>query len=215
MRMHHRNGSRDFKCPTCPKSFFNKACLASHLRLHTVLKTSCYFCKRKFATADLVRHTRTHTQEKPFNCPKNNCKYSSSYSNNLQKHWRTQHPPVEGRLQLKSYFCYFCSKMFTQSSNLVTHVRSHTLEKPFTCGLCLKRCNTQGKLTCHIYSHTMEKPFKCKECQKSFRVRYRLRDHIRAVHRKEKRFYCEFCDYSSYQKANLAIHVLHHDTKMV
>ena len=39
----------------------------------------------------------------------------------------------------KPHKCVVCGKAFSQSSNLITHMRKHSGYKPFACGLCEKR----------------------------------------------------------------------------
>ena len=69
----------------------------------------------------------------------------------------------------KPYNCSICTKLFSNQSNLKSHVRTiHTGEKPFTCTLCDKSFSQSSDLKKHQRSHTGEKPYTCTLCDKSF-----------------------------------------------
>ncbi|XP_016088293.1 zinc finger and SCAN domain-containing protein 2-like isoform X3 [Sinocyclocheilus grahami] len=77
----------------------------------------------------------------------------------------------------KSYVCKYCGKAFTGLSNVVTHQRVHTGERPFKCDTCGKLFTEAGNLKKHQRVHTGEKPFICPRCGKRFAWICNLKTH--------------------------------------
>ncbi|XP_040177649.1 oocyte zinc finger protein XlCOF8.4-like isoform X2 [Rana temporaria] len=114
-------------------------------------------------------------------------------------------PPVTHHRGGEMFPCSICGICFTRRTELLSHQRSHTVEKPYSCSECGK-CFTQiGNLTVHMKAHTGGKPYSCMECGKSFCFISALTKHQR-IHTGEKPYSCAECGRCFSQRANLIAH---------
>ncbi|KAG5272573.1 hypothetical protein AALO_G00167000 [Alosa alosa] len=77
--------------------------------------------------------------------------------------------------------CVICHRGFNSRSNLRSHMRIHTLDKPFACRFCNRRFSQSSTLRNHVRLHTGERPYKCEVCQSAYSQLAGLRAHQKSA----------------------------------
>ncbi|KAG6924153.1 zinc finger and SCAN domain containing 2, partial [Chelydra serpentina] len=136
---------------------------------------------------------RTHTGEKPYECP--DCQRGFTRRSDLNKHRRVH----TGE---RPFRCASCGKSFSQSSHLITHKRLHEEAKPYKGsvrttptvlqeddpGKDTQSRGSVGQSSAEISdgeSHLAGKPHQCPDCGERFDASSELDVH-RRTHREEK-----------------------------
>lgn len=173
----------------------------------------------------MVKHIRTHTDERPFKCQI--CPYASRNSSQLVVHLRTHTGDAPFR-------CSECTAAFKINSDLKRHMRMHSGEKPYACEQCDYRSAIKGNLTNHIkLNHSDNRKLTCDQCDFTASSKKLLKEHIREhitkafrctnctyttsscsalknhirIHTNEKPYDCSICRYSCRQACNLRTHI--------
>ncbi|CAD7093403.1 unnamed protein product [Hermetia illucens] len=227
LRMHERS---DHECSICKEKFTNEHRFKYHMRTHDPSKLfHCTVCGKSFmAVHHLKAHDLMHKDIRPFSCDTCDKKYRDKRS--LETHMRKH----SGE---RPYVCHICKKDFAIRTSYVLHVRKHehafkemeenggdvqlrgqdlsTLQAfPYKCSICSQGFKVAYSLAAHFDKHSEVRGFDCEECGKAFKNRPSLKQHVRLVHLKIKKYFCEFCRKKFTLPEELKSHkLIHRDEK--
>ncbi|GFQ66024.1 PR domain zinc finger protein 12 [Trichonephila clavata] len=91
----------------------------------------------------------------------------------------------------KKLNCVICHKGFNSRSNLRSHMRTHTQQKPFKCNVCFRRFSQSSTLRNHTRLHTGEKPYRCNTCRSAYSQLAGLRAHQKSSQHRPKLYFVQ------------------------
>ncbi|XP_055295142.1 zinc finger protein 300-like [Sitodiplosis mosellana] len=124
---------------------------------------------------------------------------------NAKKQNKRTIPRNKEKKMQKKHKCEVCDHMTLSKSNLLTHLRIHTGEKPFQCDVCSNTFSRKYNLIRHKKTHGQ---FRCTKCNQGFERESVTINHERCCN--PRQFECEICGHKAKQKINLTYHMRIH-----
>ncbi|XP_070382153.1 zinc finger protein 567-like isoform X2 [Dermacentor albipictus] len=156
------------------ESSLKQSKLAEHCRKRSRENHKCESCGKQFYRSDhLVRHYRTHTDERPYKCKICDKMFRRPYDLDVHKRIHAGERP---------YKCEICDKSFSHRSTLRKHQLTHSDEKPHVCLICTRAFKAKDSLKRHLNLNCRYGALVCDMCNLSFPDNSQLSHHRQAMH---------------------------------
>ena len=201
-----------YTCDRCGKVFKRKFLLNKHMICHNSARPyqceSCGFCFK--LPSALHAHKQTHIQTKAYKCM--SCDKEFRSSDGMKNHNIKYHMTKDDfkSYKKKIYTCGYCGTMTGMKHVHVSHVRSHTGEKPFVCSDCEKAFATQRALNVHQKKHhDGSKPLKtCDICKLDFWENSKYKRHLKSKkHGSKSLKTCDLCKSDFWENSKYKRHL--------
>lgn len=190
--------SPDFICFVCNNEFDDMAKLHVHMSMkHKGIKVCCRFRKK-------ITINKTSLFYQPYRCEY--CGKAFATTKSVCVHLQLHHFGRDDK-----YLCLPCKKYFHRSNDLFDHnVIVH--KKAYQCRACCKCFNQMSELTTHERLHSFNKPFSCEQCGEAFMSQSSLSLHVNRAHEFsiDRPIHCPLCDYSFSKQSDLNAHIYVH-----
>lgn len=170
------SGEKRYKCNLCEKSYDRNYRLVNHQRIHTKERPfKCQWCGKDFISRHtLCIHQRKHTRTAHFESslaasslpPKDTGLSSQELKPSGEKPCEDGEAACEQSSRLtgpramprekKCHRCSTCGKVFNKTSQLISHKRFHTRERPFKCRECGSTFRWSSNLARHMKKHASD-----------------------------------------------------------
>lgn len=164
VHMFIHTGERPYRCSMCDATYVQSGHLNRHIKVvhEGKLNYQCQHtgCEKSFYDLSSLKvHERSHTNERPYSCPK--CPQKFRTSNAKKAHMRTHS-------LTKQFECHICFQGLTTKHCLQNHLKRHEMAEKMNPGSLLYDPHYKASVRQKVVKKMEEKRFGCSYCFRKF-----------------------------------------------